>query len=419
MNAFDKLSNQLRKSIEKQGITTPTEIQNLSIPHVIQGKDLIGESATGSGKTIAFGCGVVQQVVPKQGIQSLILTPTRELAEQVKEALKRLSNLRITAIYGGVAISPQIDALKQAEVVVATPGRTLDHLNRRTIDTSKVKLLVLDEADRMVEMGFIDDVGKIIKSCPKKRQTLLFSATMSGPAKQIAKRYMKNPTTVHATKMVDPSKLKQTYYDVPPKLKKELLVHLLKKEKSDLVMVFCNTRRATDLVVDVLKANGVKATPIHGGLNQAKRLKTIDLFHKGKFHVLVCTDVAARGLHIEGVTHIYNFDIPKEPGDYVHRIGRTARAGKKGLVINILANRDYDNFSRLKTTHRDFKIQKEKKPYLKCDLKEVKRSPRKFGDSKKGFRGRSSGGFRKGSRNSSSRNSRSRSQGNHRRRYNN
>jgi ATP-dependent RNA helicase DeaD len=194
---------------------------------------------------------------------------------------------------------------------------------------------------------------------------------------------MKDPKAVHATKMVDPTKLKQTYYNVPGKLKKELLVHLLKKEKSDLVMVFCNTRRATEMVVTVLKSKGVKAAAIHGGLPQAKRLKIIDLFHKGKFQVLVCTDFAARGLHIEGVTHIYNFDIPIEPLDYVHRIGRTARAGKRGLVINILAYRDHDNFSRLIETYREFNIQKEERPYLKASTEND--SSRTYSRGKRGY----------------------------------
>ena len=235
-----------------------------------------------------------------------------------------------------------MNQLKLAEVVIATPGRLLDHLNRRTINLTNVQLLILDEADRMVEMGFIQDVEQIIRACPKNRQTLLFSATMHGPAKEIAKRYMKAPITVSAVKMVDPTKLKQKYYEIPSNLKKSLLIHLLKKEKSDLVMVFCNTRRATEMLIPFLKANDIKSAPIHGGLTQVKRLKTIDMFNQGKFQVLVCTDVAARGLHIEGVTHIYNYDIPREANDYIHRIGRTARAGKEGLVINILVHRDYE-----------------------------------------------------------------------------
>ncbi len=360
-----KLDEQMLKAIEKMGLEEPTQIQRESIPLIMGDNDVIGESATGSGKTLAFGTGIIKKCHPEQGLQALVLVPTRELAEQVKDEIIKLSfgkHLRILAVYGGVSIKTQIELLKKAEIVIATPGRLLDHLNRHTINMSRVKIVVLDEADRMAEMGFIEDVERILRECPKNRQTLLFSATMS---KKLAEKHMKNPVAVHATKMVNPSKLKQTYYDVPSRLKEELLVHLLKKEKSDLVMVFCNTRKKTDIVVDILKKNGIKSAPIHGGYNQAKRLRTIDLFHKGRFQVLVCTDVAARGLHIEGVTHIYNFDIPIEPKDYIHRIGRTARAGKEGVIINLLSYRDYDNFARIQAEYKNFNIVKMQRPYLK------------------------------------------------------
>ncbi len=373
MTTFESLNldEHLLKATKKLGFKNPTKIQEDSIPLILNNRDVIGESATGSGKTLAFSAGIANKCVPKKGVQAVVLVPTRELAEQVKDEIITLTNrkLSILAIYGGVSINPQINQLPKAEVVIATPGRMLDHIERRTINLTKVKILILDEADRMVEMGFIDDVEKIIKQCPKERQTLLFSATMYGPAKAIAKKHMQNPETVTATKMVDPTKLKQTYYDVPGKLKIELLLHLLKQEGSYLVMVFCNTRNAADLVVETLKANKIKAAAIHGGLNQSKRLNTIDMFHKDKFHVLVCTDVAARGLHIEGVTHIYNYDIPNEPSDYVHRIGRTARAGKEGLVINLISQRDYDNFSKVINTHRDYNIEKIERPFLEANPK--------------------------------------------------
>ena len=365
MNLFEnlRLSHELLNGIKRLGFTKPTQIQEKSIPSIIQGKDVIGESATGSGKTLAFGCGIIEHVTPRQGLQALILTPTRELAEQVKEALKQLTRqLKIISIYGGVAIDPQIEGLTQCEVAVATPGRLLDHLGRGTIDTSKIKLLVLDEADRMFDMGFIDDVEKIIRACPKKRQTLFFSATISDRIKNLAQKYMENPTKVSATKMVDPTKLTQVYYDVQRGMKISLLVHLLQKEKSGLVMVFCNTRRNTDYVAKNLKANKVRAIAIHGGFTQNKRTRTINMFNDGKISVLVCTDVAARGLDIDNVSHVYNYDIPKDAVDYVHRIGRTARAGEEGKAINLLCNFDHDNFSRILAEYRDFKIEKEIMP---------------------------------------------------------
>lgn len=369
MKVFDNfgLSQEILTTIKKLGFDTPTKIQIKSIPLIIQGKDVIGESATGSGKTLAFGCGIIEHVVPKEGLQALILTPTRELAEQVKEALKELSHeekLKIIAVYGGVSINPQIHDLSKSEVVVATPGRLLDHLQRGTINTSKIKLLVLDEVDRMLDMGFIEDVEKIISQCPKKRQTLFFSATVSSDLKRLTRKYMNDPIEVSAEKMVDPSKLKQVYYDIQKNMKLALLVHLLGHEISGLVMVFCNTRNNVDFVVRNLKLNKINAIATHGGLTQNRRTSTINSFHEGKAQVLVCTDVAARGLHIDNVSHIYNYDIPKDSKDYVHRIGRTARAGEEGKVINILCDFDHDSFSRILKDYREFSIEKVEKPYL-------------------------------------------------------
>lgn len=362
------LSKELLTTIKRLGFDKPTQIQEISIPHIIAGKDVVGESATGSGKTLAFGCGIHEKVVPKQGLQALILTPTRELAEQVKEVLKKLSygkGLFITAIYGGVSINQQIHDLTRAEVVVATPGRLLDHLQRRTINTSRIKILVLDEADRMFDMGFIDDVERIISTCPMNRQTLFFSATILPKVKELANRHMKNQVIVAAKKHVDPEKLKQVYYDVGKNMKLSLIIHLLNQERSGLVMVFCNTRSTTDFVVKNLKKNNIDAIAIHGGLTQNKRTKTIELFNNAKVGVLVCTEVAARGLDIDNVSHIYNYDIPKDANDYVHRIGRTARAGESGKVINLLCDYDHDNFSRVLHEHRTFSIEKVMTPNLK------------------------------------------------------
>jgi ATP-dependent RNA helicase DeaD len=368
MNLFEnfKLSDPLLNAIKKLGFEKPTQIQEMSIPPIMEGKDIFGESATGSGKTLAFGCGIVNKVIPRGGVQALVLTPTRELAEQVKDHLSQLSSqLKFIAVYGGVSINRQIYDLQTAEVVVATPGRLLDHLQRGTIDNSKVKVLVLDEADRMFDMGFIDDVKKIIWTCPTKRQTLFFSATLSLGIKELANEFMDNPVEVSAKIQVDPSKLKQTYYDVPKNLKLSLLVHLLEHENQGLVMVFCNTRRTTEFVYKNLKANKIDAISIHGGLSQNKRTRTIKLFNEAKVGVLVCTDVAARGLHINNVSHIINHELPNDPTDYIHRIGRTARAGEEGKVVNLLCDRDYDSFSRILDVYQEFSVENVKTPYLK------------------------------------------------------
>lgn len=362
------LSNQLLIAIKKLGYNNPTEIQKIAIPEIMAGKDVIGESSTGSGKTLAFGCGIIEHLTPKAGLQALILAPTRELAEQVKDSLRDMSNqkkLKIISVYGGVPINQQIKDIPKAEVVIATPGRLMDHLQRGTINISKIKILVLDEADRMLDMGFLEDVETIIRECPTDRQTLFFSATISRDIKRLANRYMIKPISVTAEKMVDPEKLKQIYYDIPRNMKLSLLVHLLENERSELAMIFCNTRNTTDYVVKNLKANKIKAIAIHGGLTQNKRTKSIKQFNESRAGVLVCTDVAARGLHIDNVSHIYNYDISSDSKDYVHRIGRTARAGESGKVINLLTDRDYQNFTKILDTYPSFAIENVKKPYIK------------------------------------------------------
>jgi ATP-dependent RNA helicase DeaD len=352
MENFRKLGiiEPILKVIKEEKFEMPSEIQEKSIPFVIAGKDVIAESATGSGKTLAFGAGIIQNCVRGRGIQALVLTPTRELAEQNTMSLKKFSRyspLNFVSVYGGVSINPQIHDLRMADVVVGTPGRILDHIERQTINLSRVKILVIDEADRMFDMGFIDDVEQIISQCPRERQTLLFSATISDDIARLSRRYMKDAERVSAESYVDPAKLTQSYYDVPDNMKFSLLVHLLKQEHPGLVMVFCNTQKTTDFVANNLRVSGISAQSIHGGLSQAKRNHIMEMFHAKKVFALVCTDVAARGLDIKGVSHVYNYDIPKDSTQYIHRIGRTARAGKEGKAVNILASRDYENFEKV------------------------------------------------------------------------
>ena len=341
------ISKEVLQVIQEEGFPKPTEIQAKSIPLVVQGKDVIACAKTGSGKTLAFASGILKTTHRGGGVQALILTPTRELAQQIMTELRRFSKYNrrnILAVYGGVGINPQIAQLKKTDIVVGTPGRILDHLERRTIDLRSVNTVILDEADRMFDMGFIDDVRKIISQCPRKRQTMLFSATISTDVVELARRHMHNPVRVNAADRVDPSKLNQVYYDVQDQQKFALLVHLLKKEHPGLVMVFCNTQKSTEFIARNLTENGIKAYATHGALSQQKRNKVIEQFHSGQVRVLVCTDVAARGLDIKGVSHVYNFDAPNEAKQYVHRIGRTARAGKNGMAINLVASRDHDNF---------------------------------------------------------------------------
>lgn len=353
MEKFEKLglSREIIEVLIELKFKEPTEIQEKAIPLAMAGKDIIGGSATGSGKTLVFASPIIEKLKPNKSVQALILTPTRELAEQVANSIKNFSKnkkLNILAVYGGVSINEQIRKIPNTDVVVGTPGRILDHLERRTLNLNNIKFLVLDEVDRMFDMGFHRDVEKIIFKCPKNRQTMLFSATISGDIDHLAKKHTRNAMEIAVESYVDPSKLKQIYYDVQNNMKFSLLVHLLNNEKSNLIMVFCNTRRNVDFIATNLKKNKIDAMAIHGGIVQNKRSRIMENFHGNGIRVLICTDIAARGLDIPGVSHVYNYDLPKNSNDYIHRIGRTARAKKEGIAISLLSDRDYENFDQIK-----------------------------------------------------------------------
>ncbi|MGV8150558.1 MAG: DEAD/DEAH box helicase [Candidatus Woesearchaeota archaeon] len=351
------LKPELHKAVHRLGFTEATEIQAKTIPVILSGKDMVGQSKTGSGKTAAFGLPIINSIESGNGVQAIILTPTRELCVQVHDIMRQLGQfmkVRIASVYGGVGIGPQIDELKRAEIVVGTPGRVMDHLERRTLDLSKTKYFVLDEADRMLEMGFIDDIKSILRSVPKERQSLMFSATMPAPIKTIVNHNFKNPVYITGQTQVDNNLLKQIYYNLNPNEKFAVLVHLI-REKQGVTLIFCATRHEVDLVAENLKAQGIKAVSIHGGLTQNKRLHVVDMIKKEQVKVLVATDVAARGLDIRNITHVFNYDLPKTPEEYTHRIGRTARAGDEGEAITLLTHADYDNFSKI-LANRSIKI---------------------------------------------------------------
>ena len=344
------LKPEFEKAILDLGFSEFTEIQEKCIPIIRQGKDVIGLSYTGSGKTAAFGFPSLEKVVHGKGIQLLTLVPTRELCNQVAKEFRKFTKYRktyIVEVYGGVSISPQIDHLRQADVVVGTPGRLLDHLSRGTLNTNSIKILVLDEADKMFDMGFIDDVNKIISRVPKNSQKLLFGATMSSEIMSIAKKYMNNPEKIKMQTYVDKSKLIQNYYDVNRNNKFSLLVHTIKKESNGLIIVFCGTRHLVDVIDKNLNKQNIRSQALHGGMTQNRRKQVMEAFRYGKLDVLVASDVAARGLDIKSVNLIINYNIPKTSQEYVHRIGRTARAGNKGNVISFLSSEDFDNFRRV------------------------------------------------------------------------
>ena len=341
------LQPELKKAFLELGFEEMTDIQQKSIPLIQEGKDVIGQSQTGSGKTAAFGFPMLEKVQHNHGIQSLVLVPTRELCEQVTSELRKFAKYKktsITSVYGGVSINPQIDHLRYAEIVVGTPGRILDHLQRSTINLSRVNILVLDEADKMFEMGFIDDVKRIISQVPRERQTLLFSATISQQVHDIVQHYMKHPVKIKVQTYVEEAKMSQYFYSVNSRDKFSLLIHILKHEAPKLAIIFCATRKRVDVVGTNLNKNGINALSLHGGLSQTRRKKSLDMFHKNEAKILVASDVAARGLDIKNVSHIINYDSPKTSKEYIHRIGRTARAGSEGKVISLIAEQDHDNF---------------------------------------------------------------------------
>lgn len=352
---FEQLNihKRLLDNLLHYGFTELTDIQEKCIPEIIQGKDVVGQAETGSGKTLAFCLPLLEKIYPKKGLQCLILTPTRELCLQITDVFAKFGKnlgIQTTSVYGGVSIKPQIKQIPYSEIVVGTPGRILDHLGRKTISFSDCHFLVLDEIDKMFEMGFIDDVVKIIRHVPKERQTLMFSATISEGIDSIMRKHLHNPVIIKTNSYVDKSKLCQIYYDIyQPNNKFSILVHLLKNNTPGLAIVFCGTRNESDIVARNLRKQGIHASAIHGGMSQHKRTQSLDALKNKNTNVLVATDVAARGLDIKNVSHIYNYDVPKTSIEYVHRIGRTARAGANGSAVTLLTERDHDNFRRVQS----------------------------------------------------------------------
>ncbi len=348
MGKFEDLqiSTETLNSLKRIGFEETTPIQEQAIPLVLAGKDMIGQAQTGTGKTAAFGIPLIEKTdVNNQNIQSLVIAPTRELAIQVSEELYKIGygkRVRVLAVFGGQDISRQIRALKKKpSIIVGTPGRLLDHIKRRTIRLDHIHTVVLDEADEMLNMGFIDDIEKILESVPDGRQTLLFSATMPERIRQIAVKFMKNPEIVRvkAKEMTVPQ-IDQFFIKVEEKDKFEALTRLLDYQSPELAIVFGRTKRRVDELSEALTIRGYTAEGIHGDLTQGKRMQVLRKFKEGSIDVLVATDVAARGLDISGVTHVYNFDIPQDPESYVHRIGRTGRAGNTGMAVTFVVPRE-------------------------------------------------------------------------------
>lgn len=340
------ISEAIIKAIEAMGFTAPTEVQEKAIPHILNKEDLIVMSKTGSGKTGAFGIPIIQSVKANpKGPEALILTPTRELAVQVDSDLKLMakhSSVKTTAVYGQHNMNSEIQALKNGiTIVTGTPGRVQDHIRQGNLVTHQIKYLVLDEADRMLDMGFIDQVVRIIKSLPKNRVTLLFSATMPPEIQKICKAYMNEPSVVEIeseTKTVD--SIQQCYYRVEPNEKRTQLYRILAARQPESCMVFCNTRAEVDKVHAFLQRKGYVTEALHGANSQSSRMRTIKGFKDNSFQILVATDVAARGIHVDDLSLVINYDVPIEKDSYVHRIGRTGRAGHGGIAISLVTSNE-------------------------------------------------------------------------------
>uniref|UniRef100_UPI0040487677 DEAD/DEAH box helicase n=1 Tax=Algoriphagus sp. TaxID=1872435 RepID=UPI0040487677 len=340
------ISEEILRAVEEMGYTQPSPIQLQAIPFVLQGRDVIGQAQTGTGKTAAFAIPIIDLVDPDFiKPQAIILCPTRELAVQVEGEIQKLAKyhkkISSVAIYGGESIDKQIRVLKKGvQIVVGTPGRVQDHINRGTLKLQDAGIIVLDEADEMLDMGFRDDIEAIIQEMPAERQTVFFSATMAKPILDLTRKYQKDPEIIKVAKNeLTVSKIDQVFYEVKQSLKMELMVRLMNLNNYALSVVFCNTKRMTDEVTESLGARGILAEALHGDLSQAQRDKVMGKFRKGLCTVLVATDVAARGIDVDNVEAVFNFDIPLDEEYYVHRIGRTGRAGKSGTAITFITGR--------------------------------------------------------------------------------
>ena len=341
------LSAALTRAVAEQGYTQPTPIQSQAIPVVLSGRDLLGAAQTGTGKTAAFALPILQLLdgKPRNAIRVLIVTPTRELAAQVEQDFRTYGkhlSLKTACVFGGVGMQPQVDALRRGvDILVATPGRLLDHAQQNTVDLSQVEILVLDEADRMLDMGFIHDIRKVLALLPRERQNLLFSATFPDEIRKLAASFMKDPATVEVARRNTPAELvAQVQHPVGQERKRELLIHLVKSNDWRQVLVFCRTKHGANRLAKQLNAAGVEADAIHGNKAQNHRTRTLKRFKDNELRVLVATDIAARGLDIEALPHVVNYDLPHVAEDYVHRIGRTGRAGAEGEAVSLVSHED-------------------------------------------------------------------------------
>lgn len=360
------ISDEIKKAIDEKGFVKLTPIQKLTIPKALKGKDITGQAQTGSGKTIAFTIPILEKIfIPDKSPQAIILCPTRELCMQVASEISqvgsKIKKLKVLAVYGGQPIGKQTRVLKKGvHIIVGTPGRVIDHIQRGNLDLIGVETVVLDEADEMLEMGFRQDIETILSNTPTQRQTLLFSATIPNEIKQIISNYQKNQEFIKvADKSENIPKITQYAFKCNIKDKFNGLTRLIEIYDVKLALIFCNTKKSVDYVNKHLKKEGFKVDSIHGDMTQKTRDKVMNKFRNGNINILVATDVAARGLDIDNIDIIINYDVPQNPDDYTHRIGRTARAGKTGLAVTLVARDEIQRFNNIKKTKNNKIIEKE------------------------------------------------------------
>lgn len=404
------ISTTLNDTLRENGIAESTPIQEKAIPVVLAGKDIIGQAKTGTGKTLAFILPILEKINPQSNhVQALIVAPTRELALQITKEIEKMTvhvkDIHVLAVYGGQDVSQQMKKLQgNTHIVVATPGRLLDHLRRGTIELSHVSMLVLDEADQMLHFGFLPEVEEIIEQTPAERQTMLFSATMAKQIQSLAKRYMNKPEIIKIQSAeVTVNNITQRVVETTDRAKQDTLRQLMERDQPFLAVIFCRTKRRATNLYEALRGYGYNCDELHGDLSQAKRERVMKRFRDAEIQYLIATDVAARGLDVEGVTHVFNYDIPEDVESYIHRIGRTGRAGGSGLAITLVAPKDKMYLQQIeKGINASLKRQvvelpnkqesekKEQRPQKSRDKKPFKEK-KQFGQSGSGRRERKEG----------------------------
>ena len=375
------LSDSLLQAIGELGFEKPTPVQAKAIPLILQGKDIIASAQTGTGKTAAFGLPTLDQLEPGKRIQCLVLEPTRELAQQVVDALESYSKhlkTRVGVVYGGVKYGRQKEMLeKGVDILVATPGRLLDHIGQGNISLKNVQVLILDEVDRMLDMGFLPDVSRLIKMCPKERQTLFFSATIPAAIQSMMKWVLNDPEVIEIGRNRSAAEtVTHAFYPVVEQQKYDLLIKLLEQTQFESVLIFTRTKLNADLISRRLERLKHSVGVLHSDRAQGERTAALKGFKSGKFEVLVATDIAARGLDIAGVTHVINFDLPNEPESYIHRIGRTARAGEKGIALSFCDHEEREYLRDIERAIRQSVPVKEDHPFHAADVVNYNRKSR-------------------------------------------